>query len=150
MTLNTRYNLITRESQAVYKTQRGRVKTSPRSQQLLEARAIVYLVAIVLDDNDYYPTAQNLLETVWRALNWRPTTSQEYIELLIEQGIKFHYLAFQAAEGISELEVDEKSEYLMKKVKVLFNEEAQKDIDTKDHNHTAWFLITHTGKICSY
>ncbi len=107
----------------------------------------VYLVAIVVNDNDYYSTFYNLLETVVRVLKWKPKTSKEHIEYLIKQGIKFHYLAFQATE---ESNLEARESYLLKKVQILFNEEAQKDIDTKDHDHGAWYLVTHSSLINSY
>lgn len=106
-------------------------------------------LAIILGDNDFGNTFQQLLETVKRVMNWKLHSLQEdQIRLLIQEGIHFHVLAFQPPMDMSNIE--DTVRYLKGNVKILFDDEAEEDISTKDHDHGAWYLELITGKIYSY
>lgn len=111
----------------------------------------IYLIAVVVGDNDFNSTFVELLGTINQLLAWRrEPISKEFIEDLIRSGIRLYYLAFQANLEKQFKEVEKTIEYLQKNVRVLFNEEAQKDIETQDHDHGAWYLEVATGEIYDY
>jgi hypothetical protein len=118
------------------------------TQKIPEPRPI-YLIALVVGNNDYNTTFVSLLESINRVLMWRKLPSEAFVEDLIRSGIRFHYLGFQVSE--EQLgNLAQTVEYLQKNVKVLFNEEAEKDIQTQDHDHGAWYLEVTTGEIYDY
>lgn len=118
------------------------------TQKIPEPRPI-YLIALVVGNNDYNTTFVSLLESINRVLMWRKLPSEAFVEDLIRSGIRFHYLGFQVSE--EQLgNLAQTVEYLQKNVKVLFNEEAEKDIETQDHNCGAWYLEVTTGEIYDY
>jgi hypothetical protein len=109
----------------------------------------IYLIAVILGNNDYNTTFVEVLESINRILMWRELPSKAFVEDLIRSSIPFHYLGFQVVE--EQLgNVVQTVEYLQKSVKVLFNEEAEKDIETQDHNCGAWYLEVTTGEIYDY
>jgi hypothetical protein len=110
----------------------------------------IYLIAIVIGNNDYNATFVELLETINRTLVWREFAPKTFVEDLIRSSIRFHYLAFQANLTKEAKELEQTVSYLQKNIRVLFNEEAQKDIETQDHDHGAWYLEVATGEIYDY
>ena len=109
----------------------------------------IYLIAVVVGNNDYNTTFVSLLESINTVLMWRELPSEAFVEDLIRSSIRFHYLGFQVVEEQFG-KVVQTVEYLQKSVKVLFNEEAEKDIQTQNHDHGAWYLEVATGEIYDY
>lgn len=111
-------------------------------------------IAIVLGDNDFYYTMKPLLESVARAIEWhsKPLPKEEIITI-INAGIEFHYLAFQMAGKHNSTgygTVESSVKYLTERIKILFDEEAEKDIETRFNNSEAWYLEIQTGEVYSY
>jgi hypothetical protein len=136
-------------------------------------RSAMRTIAIVFGDNDFENTFRPLLETVKRVIEHRdrnygiraylevrkgktvadavvlPSISEDLVKKIIMNGALFHYQAFQEDIGRGTSDSLRTSNYLQG-IKVLFDEEAEKDILEKDHNHGAWYLELATGKIYSY
>jgi len=111
-------------------------------------------IAIVLGDNDFGNTFRPLLESVYTALLHRSGFSREIISSLIREGIKFHYAAYQyrydyLASGYTNQTVDKTVEYL-DKIRILFDEDAEQDVEQRDHDGGAWYLEVATGTVYSY
>ncbi len=107
-------------------------------------------VAIILCDNDYGTTFRNLLETVWRVIAWRDKISEEFITQVIRDGMMFHYRAFQQS-NIQAYRLDENTVMnWFNKVRILFDEEAEKFIQEHDHDGGSWYLTLVTGNIGSF
>lgn len=112
-------------------------------------------VALVFGDNDFGKTFKPLLESLHRAIALRADdgdelSKQEIVEL-INSGIEFHYRAFQYDSSRSQgvLSVEHIVKYL-RSVRVLFDEEAELDIQNVDHDGGAWYLETATGEVYYY
>ncbi len=104
-------------------------------------------IAIILDDNDFGNTIRPLLQTVARALEQAPDLDAKSIELGIREAIGAHYRLFQARNAEPIAQVDR---YLKELLRVLFDEEAERDIETADHDHGAFYLECQTGQIHPY
>lgn len=110
-------------------------------------------IAIVVGDNDFGHTFTPLLKSVYEAFQWHSgNISKETIIKCIHVGIRYHYLLFQYADR--NYHTNEHLEYLMntyfKDIKVLFDEEAEKDIQESDHDCGAWYLELSTGNVFPY
>ena len=108
-------------------------------------------IAIVLCDNDFYNTFTNLLKSIYNVIVWHDNEDIDnkiLIEKWIREGIRFYNMTYDHSF------IDEPSditmEYLHKKVKVLFDEEAEKFIETHDHDGGSWYLELATGKVYSF
>jgi len=119
------------------------------TQEIPEPRPI-YLIAVVVGNNEYNTTFVELLESINRVLMWRELPSTAFVEDLIRSSIHFHYLGFQVSEEQQLGNVVQTVEHLQKNVKVLFNKEAEKDIETQDHGYGAWYLEVNSGEIYDY
>jgi len=106
-------------------------------------------VAISLCDNDYGNTFKPLLETIYKVIQWREEPTNKEIENLIWKGIDFHYRAFQEHRGATEQEIQRTLKYLGK-IKIYFDEEAEKHIQEDDHDSGSWYLEMETGKVYGY
>lgn len=112
----------------------------------------VYAVAIVLGDNDFGNTMRPLLESVYRAYQFRGKMfDAEHLQEIIEEGLKFHYLAFQDyGEVARNPKTDSTVNYLLEGLTVLFNQDAVREIATQDHDKGAWFLSFVVGEVHSF
>lgn len=110
-------------------------------------------IAVILGDNDFGNTFYPLMETIYRAVQWNDLTkypveqAREFLTNAIKQNIKGHYHLFQRDPGDVRWAWDSLD---LEKVRILFDEEAEHDIQTADHNHGAWHLCLQTGKVYSY
>jgi hypothetical protein len=107
-------------------------------------------VVIVIGDNDYGNTFLNLLRSIDQALSWNkgfPITESQVCEWVAE-GIPYFYKAFQRSDATPE-EVAQTTLYLTKKLRVLFNTEAEAEYEV-DHNHGAWILYCGYGIVDSF
>lgn len=104
-------------------------------------------ILIHLGDNDFHHTFTPLLETIWRVLADRDEyyINKEFITRIILEGIKFHYLAFQARDAMIS-DTDYIAKYLTG-IEVLFDEEAEKYIEEHGGDSGSWYLEVQTGKV---
>lgn len=73
--------------------------------------------------------------------------TRKKVEELIREGIRFHYLAFQHDEVHRDLE---RSVAYLSGIQILFDAEAERSIQTEDHDHGAWYLELQSGTIDSF
>jgi len=109
-------------------------------------------IAVVLGDNDFGNTFKPLLETVYRAVRWNDGLPSHVIETAIRSGIEFHYVAFQHGKRAGKsgnLSVPDTVSYLSE-IRILFDEEAEADIQERDHDSGAWYLELATGQVYAY
>lgn len=112
----------------------------------------VRTIAIVLNDNDFGNTFSPLLDSLYRAITWNGGMSKNAISASILAGIEFHYTAFQHGTHFGESgygTTNETVEYL-KKIKILFNEEAEADACQNGHDGGAWYLDVQAGTVSAY
>ena len=113
-------------------------------------------IAIVLGDNDFGNTFRPLLESVQRVLAYRDDLTPENVETIIRQGALSHYVAYQfrfsmGGYGGGDMETHFQSiRSYFKDLRVLFDEEAETDILTNDHDCGAWYLEIQSGVIAGY
>ena len=111
-------------------------------------------IAIILGDNDFGMTFKPLLESIYNAFRWEALAfNSEVITTCINEGIRFHYLTFQRGNthGKSGYGSNKGTvKYLTDNLKILFDDEAEHDIMTNDHDAGAWYLEIITGKVYSY
>ena len=117
-------------------------------------------IAIILGDNDFGSTFLNLLETVERMFEWHEdeTLNEENVAFAIRALAMPHYVAFQyrfnpACYGRQDLTVEEHLADISKyfnDLRILFDEEAEHDIATGDHDGGAWYLEIQSGTITGY
>lgn len=111
-------------------------------------------IAINLGDNDFASTFYNLLETLNRAIEWNcEEMTRPQIVNCILSGIEHHYVTFQqgynqGSRGYGPVPATVK--YLLDNITILFDEEAEEDIENNFHNGEAWYLEIQTGKVYSY
>ena len=112
-------------------------------------------VAIILGDNDFGNTFKPLLESLYRI--WEYSSGEfdkEQLRQAILAGTEFHYRAFQLIPYRPKQYDPEKIErtvkYLKTNLLVLYDEEAEFDIQTKDYDGGAWYLELRTGKVYPY
>jgi len=113
----------------------------------------MHSIVIKFGDNDFGNTFQNLLDTIYRAIdenNRKPFSEFEIIDL-IKKGILFHYIAFQNQYRYACTEENLKSteEYLLK-FKVLFDEEADEFYKTGWQNSECVYLHIESGFITTF
>lgn len=112
-------------------------------------------IALVLGDNDYGNTVHPLLESLYRALVWNGAWSRDAVERVVRSGLEFHYLAFQhgcdaqGAQATPEA-LAHTVAYLQQKLRILFDEDAEADIQGAGHDSGAWYIELATGKVYSY
>jgi len=102
------------------------------------------LVCIVLGDNDFGNTFVPLLKSIHQVLLYNPDMTEKDLFKIIHLGIDFHYTAYQNKQDTTNI-----YEYL-KKIKILFDDEASKFISTNDHDGGSWFLEISSGKVESF
>ncbi|GBG14533.1 3-oxoacyl-(acyl-carrier-protein) synthase 3 [Novimethylophilus kurashikiensis] len=111
----------------------------------------VRTIAIVLGDNDFGNTFKPLLEAIHRAIQWNNGLSREVLEKSIKAGIEFHYLAFQHGRDFNQniaARLASTLDYLQPTI--LFDEDAEADIDFSNHDGGAWYLEVQSGNIHYY
>lgn len=109
-------------------------------------------IAIVLGDNDFSNTFRPMLNGLKLALDYRDDCqpNREQIELMIRKSILSYYVNYQYRFDLSTQEDLTVTERYLQYVKILFNEEAEADIQTKDHDGGAWYLELQSGVISGY
>lgn len=113
-------------------------------------------IVVIVSDNDFSNTFIPLLKTVKSVCEWRDedddTINEEFIVKIIKEGIKFHVTAFQSDKGDSPADIEDTTAYLLKHLRVLFDEEAEKDIIDPEvmRDGGAWYLDLRTGVVNSY
>jgi hypothetical protein len=114
-------------------------------------------IAIVHGDNDFGTVYQTLLKTVLDVIEYHggvigKQITREFIERVIREGIRFHYIAYQYRYDLDphkEEEIAKIVEYLSS-LKVLFDEEAEDDILIGDHDGGAAYLEMQSRSIKLY
>ena len=117
-------------------------------------------IAIVLGDNDFGNTFRPLLEGLKKTIEYHDgNLLPEEIDMIVRQGIMAYYVGYQyrftpgsygyPAHKTHEQHLAHTAAYL-KDVKVLFDEEAEEDIATKDHDSGAWYLELQSGVVQGY
>jgi len=111
-------------------------------------------IAVIYGDNDYYTTFKYLLETIVKAIDYREgdtnELTKENVETLIREGFKFHYMAFQMPNLKDERDVKITCDHIVNKIKVLFDEEAEKSIENADYDFGACYVTLCDKKINFY
>lgn len=110
-------------------------------------------IAIILCDNDFGNTFKPLLNTLYHVIRYRGEYTPSFIEKCIREGIRFHYLGFQHRDTENtnnELEIIHTLKYLLKGVRILFDDEAEKFIENNDHDGGSWYLEIQTGQTYSF
>jgi hypothetical protein len=113
----------------------------------------VTAIAIILNDNDFGSTFKPLLESIKNALEHNPNLTRENVTRIINSGIEFHYHAFQLGNNCNKQgygTVKETIEYLTTEMRILYNEEAVRDVFNEYRNGGAWFLDTTSGQVTTY
>jgi hypothetical protein len=123
------------------------------------SKAKIRTIAIVLGDNDFGHTFINLLDSIYKAIEYGSVTIQDKkeeqirdITYAIKNGIRYHYITFQLLSyggNVSENMLERTLKYL-ESIRILFDEDAEKDIVEKDHDGGAWYLEVQTGKVYGY
>jgi hypothetical protein len=113
-------------------------------------------IAIVLGDNDFGNTFRPLLEGLKPIFDYRDgNLTPKQCELIIIQSIMAYYVGYQYSfflqsyGNIGEDHLERTAKYL-KDIKVLFNEDAEQDISTADHDGGAWYLELQSGTVSGY
>ena len=106
----------------------------------------------------------NLLETLKRVLDWHTAMGRpdrviaipKNVDFMIRQMVMPHYIAFQYSfreadygRGTQEDHFAHLTKYLSK-IRILFDEEAETDIQNEDHDSGAWYLELQSGRIERY
>ncbi len=113
-------------------------------------------IAIVLCDNDFFKTFMPLLEGLVNVLIDRGDEADDkFIGLVIRQSILAHYVAYQyhpswSYNGLSQEEHLENTGKYLSKIRILFDEEAEKHIAENDHDGGSWYLELYTGRVSGY
>ena len=110
-------------------------------------------IAISLADNDFGHTFRPLLEGLKPILQEQGNELNEAkVEQIIRSGIMYYYLGYQHRfdlEDASEDKLESISKYL-NEIKVLFDEAAETEIATKDHDGGSWYLEVQSGTVSGY
>lgn len=110
-------------------------------------------IAIVLGDNDFGTTFRHLLDGLKRVLEYHShSLNRADIELIIRRSIMAYYIGYQYRfdlDGGQDMGGPDMEKYL-NGIRVLFDEEAEADIATKDHDSGAWYLELQSGTVASY
>jgi hypothetical protein len=132
-------------------------------------------IAIVLGDNDFGSMFRGLLETMVNFFIYHDGTkgiTENNIRLLIKEGLRFHYLAYQTRwdmqvkeakdqplSGVHEKELQRVVDYLLygnmpnknyNHLRILFDNDADAAFNTEDHDGGAWHLDIKSGQINSF
>jgi len=122
-------------------------------------------VAIILGDNDFGCMFRNLLETMVNVFIYYSGTNdltEDIVKLLIREGLRFHYLAYQIRFDVTpekltdEVETARILDYLLTgfrntdNLRILFDNEADKAFQTEDHDGGAWPLDIKSGQVNSF
>jgi hypothetical protein len=120
---------------------------------------MIRTVAIVLGDNDFGNTFRPLLNGLKAVIEYHGSDlTPEQIELIIRQSVMAYYVAYEYrfdpfcyGDG-SRTEAEHlaiTAKYLSE-IKVLFDEAAENDILTADHDGGAWYLEVQSGVVKGY
>jgi len=108
-------------------------------------------IAVIVNDNDFGMTFYPMLEAVKNALQWidGEQVTPELVTHMIKDAVPFYVKYTQGEPGIEGITT---CEYLLNKIKILFDEEAEKDIMDPNalHDGGAWYLDLQTDIIKSY
>lgn len=109
-------------------------------------------ISLVLCDNDFGACLRHSLESAYKFITWHDRKlTKEQVEHIIRKGIEFHYLAYHnfPAWAVEKPRLNQTLKYLSK-IQILFDEEAEKHIETHDHDGGSYYLLLETGEIESY
>ena len=105
-------------------------------------------IAIILCDNDFGHTFTPLLKSVHASLKGKDNVSEEHVKSIIMEGIRYFYLAFQNDPNYKEdIRETDRTFFYLKKIKILFDKEAEKFIQDNDHDSGSWYLEMQTGNV---
>lgn len=119
----------------------------------------MHSIAIIVYDNDFGNTFKNLLKTITEVLSHHAGNelSEKIMTEIIKSSIRFHYIAFQNKYEYKhpeytnfEKHFDNIEKYLLRRIVILFDGEADKAYLTKDYDGGAWHLHTATGQINAF
>lgn len=108
-------------------------------------------IAIVLGDNDFGNTFRPLLEGLKPILSENQLVESN-VELIIRKSIIAYYVGYQHRFDMhkdSEADLEHIGKYLSG-IKVLFDDVAEEDIATVDHDGGAWYLELQSGIVSGY
>ena len=114
-------------------------------------------IAIVLGDNDFGNTFRPLLEGLKAIFEYRgEELTPENVEVIIHRSVMAYYVGYQYSfypgsygDRTHEEHMSNTALYLAD-IKVLFNEAAEQDIATADHDGGAWYLELQSGTVAGY
>jgi hypothetical protein len=112
---------------------------------------IVKSFAIIVGDNDYSMTFLPLLETITRYITWKgkeETITKDEVENLIRDGIEYHYKTFQKTSNSCDSQYT--IEYLLNVIRIIFNNAANEDFLTVDHDYGAYYISFSDFSVKSY
>lgn len=107
-------------------------------------------IAIILGDNDFGNTFKPLLESLKLIIDyWKDSKeiTEDDIRTVIDYSVYPFYIAYQA---LGKKEDRAFMENYLLGYKLLFDDAAELDIQTKDHDYGAWYLLVDSGQIGSY
>jgi hypothetical protein len=113
-------------------------------------------IAIVLGDNDFGNTFRPLLQGLKPIFEYRGEfeLTPAQLEVVIRRSVMTYYVGYQYrfddgcyGDGKNHLYNIEK---YFEGIKVLFNEAAENDIATADHDGGAWYLELQSGTVAGY
>jgi hypothetical protein len=116
-------------------------------------------IAIILGDNDFSHTFMPLLEGLYDVFEYHEpyNWSQDNVKLVICHSIMAYYVGYQYRfENVYTEGIDTEEHYLehiskyLKDIHILFDEEAEQDIASKDHDGGAWYLELQSGTVSRY
>ena len=110
-------------------------------------------ISVIYGDNDFPHTFNPLLETIIRAIEFRgKELTKNDIDFLIREGFRFHYMAFQMRFNKDNFDqhLDFLVKYFKSNIKILFDEEAEFDIENNDHDCGASYVVLCEGIVNNY
>lgn len=114
----------------------------------------IWAIAIILKDNDFSNTMRPLLLSICRVIEHWQGRDVAYnfrrIEDALRAGVLYHYLAFQNLACPTAQSPEDVEDYLLKKMRVYFNEEAADMLVKKDYDHGAWYVDVASQLIVSF
>ena len=115
---------------------------------------MIRTVAIVLCDNDFHSVFPPMLETIKQIVKYHEGSNPEDdLKYKITEFVKRTYLAYYIAFShwsTKDLEDLNSTDEYLSKIKVLFDEEAEKHIMEHDHDSGSWYLEIQSGVIKAY
>lgn len=119
-------------------------------------------IALILGNNDYANVLVAMLESINEAIIWRTSEDPhpdlvgfridpDYVSNLLTESIRFHLAAYsfdpQYPQGPFLDYLADAELYFRRKMKILFDDEAEFFISTNDHDYGSYYLTLLTGEI---